>query len=309
MRQAVAALGLLSWDRFLLTDRYPGPGEYVIVRERFEQAGGTSGNTCAALSRLGVDVMLVSRVGQDAEGAALIASLDEAGVDTRFIERTPAASTDSGIIVISSTNGRRDRTIFWIQGARPEAGMTMPLDEMLDHHWLLLDVLDPRLRSFVLDLPAHRSPRTRLFGTLTYLVEMPPQAGLEHALRHDAVSGNQRELMTLTQTSTLEEAIAVAQHNLLGSACRVMFVSRGAEGGLAIRATSVISGPALPVDVVDTTGAGDAFAAGCLWGLLKHQDDTETLRRANALGGLACRALGARAGLPTREEVEVLLQE
>ena len=64
-----------------------------------------------------------------------------------------------------------------------------------------------------------------------------------------------------------------------------------------------------PVEVVDTTGAGDAFAAGCLWGLLDGGDDREILRRGNALGGLACRGLGARASLPSRAEVEQLLRD
>jgi fructokinase len=60
--------------------------------------------------------------------------------------------------------------------------------------------------------------------------------------------------------------------------------------------------PAFEVDVVDTTGAGDAFTAGCIWGLLEHADDREVLKRGNLLGGLACTALGARAGLPTRAQ-------
>jgi sugar/nucleoside kinase (ribokinase family) len=88
------------------------------------------------------------------------------------------------------------------------------------------------------------------------------------------------------------------------SACRVMFVTRGRDGALAIRPDGVTLEAALDIDVVDTTGAGDAFVAGCLWGLLDRCDDREILTRANVLGGLACRALGARAALPSRAEIE-----
>jgi ribokinase len=308
MRHGVAAIGLCSWDRFVVTDHYPGPGEYAIVRQQLEQAGGTTGNTCHALARLGIDVLLASVVGDDTEGAALVASLTEAGCDTSAIAVRAGARSDSGVIVVSGAPGQRDRTIYWIQGVKPLMGDALPIDLMLEHEWVLVDIDDPRLRAFFLDLPAHRSPRTKLFGTMTYLVEMPGDSGWQHALRFDAMTGNQRELLALLGTSSLDEAIERVQHDLVANACQVVYLSRGAEGAIAIRESSVETAPAIAVDVVDTTGAGDAFAAGCLWGLLDRVSDAEILRRANALGGLACRALGARAALPTRTEVEAALQ-
>ena len=307
MRRGVAAIGLCSWDRFIVTDEYPGAGEYAIVRQQVEQAGGTTGNTCHALALLGVEVMLVSAVGDDTEGFALIDSLASAGCDVSAVTIRPNAGSDSGIIVVSGAPGDRDRTIYWIQGAKPIIGDALPIDRMLDHEWVHVDIDDPRLRAFFLDLPAHRSPRTKLFGTMTYLVEMPDDTGWQHALRFDAVTGNERELRTLLGTDSLDEAIERVRHDLVASACQVVFLSRGPHGAIAIREESIEVGPAIAVDVIDTTGAGDAFAAGCLWGLLDRLNDAEILRRANALGGLACRSLGARAGLPTRAEVDNIL--
>jgi len=307
MRRGVAAIGLCSWDRFIVADHYPGPGEYAIVRQQIEQAGGTTGNTCHALAQLGIDVMLASTVGDDPEGAALIESLRSAGCDTTAITVRSGASSDSGVIVVSGAPGHRDRTIYWIQGVKPVMGDALPVDLMLEHEWVHVDVDDPRLRAFFLDLPAHRSPRTKLFGTMTYLVEMPDGTGWQHALRFDAVTGNERELRTLLGTESLDDTIARVQRDLIASACQVVFLSRGPNGAIAIRESSVETVPAISVDVVDSTGAGDAFAAGCLWGLLDRVDDAEILRRANTLGGLACRALGARASLPTREDVDEFL--
>lgn len=307
MRRGVAAIGLCSWDRFIVTDRYPGPGEYAIVRQELEQAGGTTGNTCQALAQLGVDVMLASSVGDDSEGTALVESLRASGCDTTSIAVRPGVRSDSGIIVVSGSTGRRDRTIFWIQGAKPVIGDALPIDRMLEHEWVHVDVDDPRLRAFFLDLPAHRSPRTKLFGTMTYLVEMPAGAGWQQALRFDAIVGNERELCALHGADSLDEAVAKVQRDLIASACRVVFLSRGPNGAIAIRESGINAAPAIAVDVVDTTGAGDAFAAGCLWGLLDRAGDAEILRRANTLGGLACRTLGARAALPTRVEVDALL--
>jgi sugar/nucleoside kinase (ribokinase family) len=308
MKHALAAVGMCAWDHFLVTSRYPAPGEYTIVGQEFEQAGGTTANTCAALGLLGLGPMLASCVGDDAHGEAIIASLAACGCDVHALIRKPGVPTDRSVIVISGQGDNVDRTIFWVQGARPKAGERMPVDEILDHRWVLLDVDDPDLRDFWLDLPAHRSPRTRLLGTMIYLVEMPPADGWRQALNHDVVFGNRREFMALADRPTLDLAIARARDELRGSACQVLYVSLGPEGALAIRFEQVITMPAFAVDVVDTTGAGDAFTAGCIWGLLEHADDREVLKRGNLLGGLACTALGARAGLPTRDQALAALE-
>ncbi|MEX1158876.1 MAG: carbohydrate kinase family protein [Thermomicrobiales bacterium] len=307
MRHGVAAIGLCSWDRFIVTDHYPGPGEYAIVRHELEQAGGTTGNTCHALAQLGVDVMLASVVGDDPHGYALVESLGTGGCDTSALVIRPGARSDTGIIIVSGPPGQRDRTIYWVQGVKPLMGDPLPIDQMLEHQWVLVDVDDPRLRSFFLDLPAHRSPRTKLFGTMTYLAGLPDDTGWQHALRFDALAGNERELRALLGVDFLDDAIAIAQRDLVASACQVIFLSRGPNGAIAIRPDRIEASPAIQVNIVDTTGAGDAFAAGCLWGLLDRADDAEILRRANALGGLSCRALGARAALPTRAEVDATL--
>lgn len=307
MRQGVAAIGMCSWDRFLVTDRYPGPGEYAIVRHQFEQSGGTTSNLCAALTMLGVPALLASRVGGDPEGRQLIEVLGESGCDVSHVVTDPASRTDTAYIVISGSGDATDRTIYWIQGAKPKFGDPLPVAELLDHRWLVVDVDDARLRSFWLDQPAHNSPRTRLIGPLTYLVEMDPAGGLEHALRFDYAIGNARELLYLTGAANLNDACEVVRASLPGQACQAVFVSQGAAESLAIREGGITSVPTFPIDVIDTTGAGDAFAAGCIWGLIDCLDDREILRRGNALGGLACRALGARAGLPTQAEVLQLL--
>ncbi len=307
MRRGVAALGLCSWDQFVVTDTYPGPGEYAIVRHQLEQSGGTTANACAALARLEVPVMLVSAVGDDRHGAALIDDLRSDGCNVDNVIVRNGAASDTGIIVVSGPPAHRDRTIFWIQGAKPMHGDRLPVDEMLAHEWVHLDIDDPRLRSFFLDLPAHQSPRTKLCGTMTYLVEMDPGEGWQHALRHDVIVGNVRELLTLTGAATLDDAFATARRDLVANACRRMFISHGANGAYVVRPDGVEHRAAFDIDVVDTTGAGDAFAAGCLWGLLDRCADDEILRRGNAVGAMACRALGARAPLPSRADAIAFL--
>lgn len=298
---------MCAWDHFLVSERYPGPGDYTIVTAEFEQAGGTTSNTCTALGLLGLSPFLASSVGADPYGDAIVASLADAGCDVSAIERRQDAPTDRSVIVISGKGDTLDRTIFWIQGARPVAGQRFPVEEILEHRWVLLDVDDPRLRQFWLDLPAHWSPRTRLIGTMIYLVDMPVEYGWRQALEHDVIFGNRREFLALTGAADLDSAIEYTRKQLAGNACEAAFVSLGPEGSVAIRTSGVTRIPAFSLDVVDTTGAGDAFTAGCIWGLLDGLSDDQILRRGNAIGGLACTALGARAGLPNREAADKAL--
>ena len=302
MQPGLGAIGLCSWDRFLVLDRYPEAGGYATVQREFEQAGGTTSNTCAALGKLGVAITLASTVGNDTMGDRLLASLQEAGCDTRLISRSDTEPTDSSQILIAGHDGNPERTIIWFKGAQPRMGDQLPINELLDHRWLLVDVNDDRLREFLLSLPAHLSPRTQLAGAMTYLTDSAPETGLRHLLDHDVMFGNQRELMHLTATTTIQQAIAVVQSGMQATACRAIYLTLGAGGAAAIRADRVTHAPAFKVDVVDTTGAGDAFAAGALWGIADALDDHEILQRANATGALCCTAFGARSGLPTRKE-------
>ncbi|MFW6074705.1 MAG: carbohydrate kinase family protein [Chloroflexota bacterium] len=304
----LTAIGLCSWDRMLVVDTYPGPGEYAIVRHQSEQPGGTTSNTCAALARLGFKPQLVAAIGSDAQGEALAESLVRDGCDVQHLLRKDIP-TDSAVIVVSGRGSSADRTIFWQQGARLAFGDHLPMGELLDRRWILVDVDDHRLRSFLLDFPAHQSPRTRLIGAMTYLVEMSPQAGLNHAFQHDYLVGNERELQYLARADSFDDAVATFQSQMPGTACRAAFVSRGAGGSVAIHPGGIQHCAAFSIDVVDTTGAGDAFAAGTIFGIISGWEDAEILQFGNAVGGLACRKLGARASLPSRSEVDAIIHE
>lgn len=308
MQPGVAAIGLCSWDRFRVLDRYPEVGSYATVLQHFEQAGGTTSNTCAALGRLGVPVKLASRVGDDTMGAALVESLTSAGCDTSMIVRDTELPTDNSEILLTNLDGKPERTIIWFKGAQPRHGDQLPVDTLLDHRWLLIDVNDDRLREFLLSLPAHLSPRTQLAGAMTYLTDSERQLALRHLLAHDVMFGNQRELMQLTATQDLDAAIASIQQHMPGNACRVIFLTLGIRGAVAIRSSHVTHAPAFQIDVADTTGAGDAFAAGALWGLSEGLDDLSILKRGNATGALCCTRLGARDGLPGSKQVQDLIE-
>lgn len=260
----VAAIGLASWDRLLVVDRYPGPGGYAIVNTDVASAGGTTANAAVALARLGADVFLRARVGDDAAGRALTDAIRAAGVDASGVMAQPGQPTDAATVIVS----RRppDRTILWHQGARLVRGDRLDVPHLFGHDVVLLDVDDVPLRRFLVDLPAHTLPGARLLGTLTYLHDPAIPDAFDLLMRHDAVVGNERELCAITGQSDLEAAIAAVRGRMRGENLRAAIVTRGAAGSLAVTVNERWDVRALPVDVVDTTGAGDALAAGYLVG-------------------------------------------
>lgn len=301
----IAAVGLASWDRFVVVDRYPVAGDYEVVRAEASLPGGTTTNSAAMLARLGASVSLAAVVGDDADGEGLRAAMIDAGVDVAWLRTRSGTRTDGATILVSRTPP--ERTILWRPGVQIERGDQFEIAAIFGHDLVLLDMADAPLRRFLVDLPAHTAPGARLLGTLTYVVDAGLPDAFELALRHDAITGNDRQLMALTGALTLDDALAVVQTRMTGANLRVWVVSRGAAGCSIVTNTERWDVPAFAVEVVDTTGAGDAFAAGIAYGLARRWEWPRTGRLANALGALATRALGAQTSLPTSAEVASLL--
>jgi len=299
----VAAIGLTSWDRIIVTDDYPEAGSYAIVRQTLEQSGGTTSNTAHALSLLGVPVTLVAMVGDDPQGAQLRADLSDAGCDVRFVGTRSDEPSDTGVIVVSGHGSDTDRTIFWQQGARLRMGDVLPIDDIFAHDLVILDVDDPQLRRHIVEQSTHVSPRAEILGTLTYLPELLPADGFEIALRHKYVIGNERELRYVTQMNTADAALDCLRARMPSSETRFAAISFGARGCVVLTLDQMVHVPGFVVDVVDTTGAGDAFAAGVAFGIINRRSPREIGTIGNAMGALSVRGLGARTSLPTRDEL------
>lgn len=300
----VGAFGILTWDQLIRVDPYPRPGSFQVVEEYVEQSGGTTGNMAVALARLGVHVSMASRIGDDSNGQRVLGDLIAEGCDVEYVKTLDNTPTDRSVILVSGAGNERERTILWLQGARLQHGHHLPIESFFARDLVLVDVDDPRLRLFLLDLPMHVSPRTRMFGTLTFLAELAPDHGLELALRHDYLAGSVAELKQITACTSLGAAISRFQQEMILSQVRFAAISDGDRGCIMVTREHAQRIPAYAIDAVDPTGAGDAFAAGVAYGVLNRWDLEHAGRFANAIGALATRALGARAALPDLQSVE-----
>jgi sugar/nucleoside kinase (ribokinase family) len=301
----ISCIGLSSWDRLIAVPTYPEAGGQEDVLEEVSAPGGTTTNTAVALARLGARVGIATAIGDDERGEMVRQGLRVEGVDTGWITVKPGQITDLATVIVS--RNPLDRTIFWEHGAQLVRHDKLDIAGLFGGDVLVLDVADTPLRRLLLDLPAHTVPTCRILGPLTYLANGDVHDAFDLALRHDAIVTNERDLLDVTGTWTLSDAVTALQHRMPGQSLRAALITRGDEGCLVVTEMERFRVSAFGVEVIDPTGAGDAFVAGVAWGMAKRWSWLEVARFANALGALACCSLGAQASLPSLAEVESLL--
>jgi sugar/nucleoside kinase (ribokinase family) len=303
----INCIGLSSWDRLIAVPSYPEVGGQADVLEEVSAPGGTTTNTAVALARLGAEVGLATAIGDDHRGALVRAGLETEGIDTSWVTVKPGEITDLATVIVSREP--LDRTIFWEQGAQLHRHDRLDIFGLLGGDVLVVDVGDASLRRFLLDLPAHTVPTAQLLGSLTYLANEQLDDAIDMALRHDVIVTNVRDLQDVTGTWTLSDATTALQHRMRGANLRAALITLGAEGCHVVTETERRRIPAFKVEVIDPTGAGDAFVAGVAWGMAQRWEWDEIARFANAVGAWSCCSLGAQTSLPSLEDVRTLMRD
>jgi sugar/nucleoside kinase (ribokinase family) len=308
----VLCAGLLVADLFVppLT-HLPAAGELIATDGFLVDTGGCAANTATALARLGVRAGVAGVIGQDIFGDFVLRDLAGKGVDTRGIARSAKHGTSQTVILPVIGEDRRYVHTF---GANADfmvddidLGALAEARALYVGGYLALPGLNPEALGALFQ-------NVRADGQLTFLDVVTPagdaaaaaraMAALAPVLPHvDYFLPNDEEAQRLTGQSNPREQAAV----LLDSGCRTVVITQGARGVLAATARETIEQPALKVDVVDGSGAGDAFAAGLIAGLLDGYPLQRALRLGGAMGASACTALGCNAGLFDRAQAEACI--
>jgi ribokinase len=257
-----------------------------------------------AARRLGAEVRFVACVGDDSSGRDIRAALAAEGIGVEGVAVTREAATGTALIVVDR-EGRNQIVVA------PGANWRLTLEHVRsradDFAWAQVVVCQLET---ALETLAWTLEEARRRGVVTILNPAPVRDGLPDIWRLvDYLTPNEGEAGRLTGSDVrdLRDAAAAARA-LRVRGVGTAIVTLGAQGVLAGTAQGEIHSPALPVSVVDTTAAGDAFN-GALAAALAGGDRLESaLRFANAAAALACTRRGAQPSLPTRAEVERLLQ-
>ncbi len=293
----IICVGHAALDYVYRIEAFPPEPTKVRSLEHLESGGGMAANAAATIARLGGQVELWSRTGGDSAGERIHKFLRADGVDTSYVRTYEHARSSTSAVIVDNDGERL------IIGERDHA---MPMEAS----WL---------------------PIERIAGAAAVVSDLRWVEGTREAFTAARANGVPTLLdADLGGGGLLAEFLCIADYaifsapaldafapgeneraqleSVLATGVRHAGVTRGAEGySWLSRDGSGGHQPAFAADIVDTTGAGDAFHGAFAWALANGEPPAACARLASATAALKCRRLGARAGLPTRAELDEFL--
>ncbi len=287
--------GLNAVDHIVVVPHFPQFDTKVKLFEHERFAGGQAATAMVTLQRLGMKTAYAGRFGSDDEGEFGLASLRDERVDTEFAEVISGARNQIAFIIVDQRNG--ERTIIWDRDERlAYSPAEAPVEISSRGRVLHLDAHDPP--ACIRLAQAARAGGTIISSDIDNVYE-----GLPDLLPLIDILISSRQLPHRVTGISDERASLVEMKARYG--CAIVGMTLGERGSLVYFDGQFLETPGyeVPGGCRDTTGAGDAFHGGFLYGLLQGEDLETSLKLANATAALKCRDLGARGALPNSEEL------
>jgi sugar/nucleoside kinase (ribokinase family) len=291
----VVGFGTNAVDFLITVPRYPDFSTKIELVDYVQAPGGEVATTMVGLQRLGLKTAYVGRFGDDNAGKIGSSSLEVEGVDIAACEFVAGARTQIAFIVIDEVTG--ERTVIWQRDARLSYTATEAPSELARKAKLLH--LTPH--DVVACIAFAREARAA--GTIVSIDIDNLFDGIDELLPLvDILIASSELPEKLTGISDREGSLAAMQRKF---GCPIVGVTLGESGSLILVNDQFIysEGFAVPGGCKDTTGAGDSFRVGLIYGLMTGNDLAISSKMANAVAALKCRAVGARTALPSRDEL------
>ena len=301
---SVAILGVFVADAAYRAARQPTMGETILGASFALGPGGKGSNQAVAAARCNAEVSFISRLGQDPFAQMALDMYTAEGIDAR-IEQTSDSYTGSAYIFIDDKTG--DNAIIVCPGA---AGTISPeyIDGMA-HVIERADVFVTQLEQ-PLDAAEHALALARKAGVITILNTAPAESIDDGVFKLcDYVTPNETEVEAYTGVKVVSiDDAKKAGDVLLGKGVGTALITLGEQGALLHSAEQSVHIPAVIAgEVVETTGAGDAFNGGFAAALAQNQSPVDAAHFASAVAGLSVTRAGTAPSMPTRAQVEALM--
>jgi len=287
-------------------ERYPAPDVADIVEFIHLDTGGCSLNAAGVLHKLGVPVRLAGLVGDDRLGEFLLKEIARHGLEASGLKVRRGGTTSSSIVLVRSSG---ERSFFHCPGVTGE--MTLNDIDEKELEWADIVHLAGTCELSSLDITSLLKKVKSLGKTVSLDVDYDPSGRWGELVRPwlphlDYFLPSGKEAAAISGRSNIEEILQFFAE----SGVKTTVIKLGADGCVARSADArIVRQPAFRVEVVDATGAGDAFVGGFLAGVCEGRTLEESLRMACAAGALTVTALGASAGLKDRQQFDRFLME
>ncbi|KAF6630931.1 ribokinase [Paenibacillus sp. EKM208P] len=286
----ISIIGSSSMDLVVTSSKRPGAGETVLGESFTTVPGGKGANQAVAAARLGADVTMIGRVGDDHFGEQILRNFEENHVYTGYVK--PVTHMESGTAHIILAEG--DNSIVVVKAANNEvtpAYVEEALDVIRSSDIVLIQQEIPsETVVYVSEICAKYQ--------VPLLLNPAPAREVDDSVIANAtyITPNEHEAAIMFKDMSLQEALRKYPNKL--------FVTEGSNGVRFFDGEQEVVVPTYKVEAVDTTGAGDTFNAAFAVALAEGKSLADSVKFANRAASLSVTQFGAQGGMPTRREVE-----
>lgn len=300
-RPRVVVVGSSNTDMVVRLPVLPAPGETVLGGDFYQAAGGKGANQAVAAARLGAEVRLVARVGDDSLGREAVRRFQAEGILTDAVVVDREAASGVALIMVDS---RGENMIAVASGAnsRLTPADVEAVAEHLPGSVVLVQLEIP------MEAVEHAVSMASRAGARVILNPAPARPLPDPLLQRVSIlTPNEGELAVLAGRPVHDpETARLAAASLLERGVKTVIVTLGAQGALLVDSGGSRLEPARRVEAVDTTAAGDAFNGALAWALAGGATLAEAVRLANRAASISVTRPGAQPSLATRRELEEL---
>ncbi|MEJ3719768.1 ribokinase [Paenibacillus polymyxa] len=286
----ISVIGSSSMDLVVTSSKRPGAGETVLGESFTTVPGGKGANQAVAAARLGADVKMIGRVGDDHFGQQILRNFEENHVHIDYVK--PVTHMESGTAHIVLAEG--DNSIVVVKAANNEvtpAYVEEALDVIRNSDIVLIQQeIPPETIVYVSEICAKYQ--------VPLLLNPAPAREVEESVIANAtyITPNEHEAAIMFKNMSLQEALRKYPNKLI--------VTEGSNGVRFFDGEQEVVVPTYKVEAVDTTGAGDTFNAAFAVALAEGKSLADSVKFANRAASLSVTKFGAQGGMPTRREVE-----
>ena len=293
----VIGFGHLNYDYLFKVENLGSAGSEVKILESKEEIGGSAANTICGLARLGFKTSYLGAIGDDSEGDKILKNLKKENIDTAFVKKKQG-NTSKVLIFVDS---KGERTMYIVSGVTKTFSLQdIELNQVEESKVLHMSHFATDKQFGLQKTLANQLNKVKISyapgaSVKRGLKELEPILTKTHVLFL-----NKSEIETVTNLPYEDGA-----KSLLKLGVKIVAVTLGKEGCYVSDGKSSSLVPSIKTTVVDTTGAGDAFNAGFLSGMLGFRSLKECGRVGNQVASLCIQKLGARDGLPRKEDISL----